>query len=175
MSTARYFAYGSNMASGTFRGRRGIECQSAVVAQAAGWQLVLDKPPLVSIGHSFANIIPDPASVVWGVLYKIAGADLDHIDLTEGVLIDNYRRVEIDVLPRGAAAQPPVRAFTLSSEKRDPTLRPSTRYMNLLVAGAEEHGLPAEYVAWLRTIPALTETPEAAAWQPLFDQALRRE
>jgi hypothetical protein len=161
------------MATATFRGRRGIECLSAVAARVAGWRLVLDKPPLVTVGHSFANIVPDAASVVWGVLYEIAVADLDHIELTEGVLIDNYRRIEIDVIPRGDGEQP-LRAFTLSSDKHDPTLRPSTRYMNLLISGAEEHGLPAEYVAWLRAIPALAESAEAAAWQPVFDEALRR-
>jgi len=163
------------MASGTLRGRRCIECRSAVAAQAVGWQLVLDKPPLVAVGHSYANIVPDAAAVVWGVLYEIGAADLEHIDLTEGVMIDNYRRVEIAVVPRGSRDATAVQAFTLTSEKRDPALRPSTRYMNLLITGAEEHGLPPDYVAWLRTIPAQAESAESAAWQPLFDQALRRE
>jgi hypothetical protein len=100
---------------------------------------------------------------------------MEHIDLTEGVLIENYRRVEIGVVPRGTGDPPAVPAFTLTSEKRDPTLRPSTRYMNQLISGAEEHGLPLEYVAWLRTIPAQPDSAEALQWQPLFDQALRRD
>jgi gamma-glutamylcyclotransferase (GGCT)/AIG2-like uncharacterized protein YtfP len=131
------------MGSATFRGRRGIECGSAAAALLKGWRLVLDKPGLVTMGHAFANILPDPAAEVWGVLYEIGAADLEHIDLTEGVLIDNYRRIEVEVEPRSAG--PVVRAFTLTSERRDPELLPSTRYMDLLVAGAEEHALPESW------------------------------
>jgi hypothetical protein len=174
VSTVRYFAYGSNMASATFRGRRGIDCRHACVARLAGWRLVLDKPPLIPVGHSFANIVTDAAAEVWGVLYEVTQEDLDHIDLTEGVLIDNYRRVELPVEPVGGPALA-VAAFTLVSDRADATLLPSVRYMNLLISGAEEHGLPAAYVAWLRTLPARAESAEATAWQPVFDGALRRE
>jgi len=67
-----------------------------------------------------------------------------------------------------------VDAFALTSDRRDPTLTPSERYMACLVAGAEEHGLPPEYVAFLRGVPARPETPEAAALRPLFEDVLRR-
>jgi hypothetical protein len=40
-----YFAYGSNMESGTLRGRRGIPFRRAVAARAPGWRVVFDKPP----------------------------------------------------------------------------------------------------------------------------------
>jgi hypothetical protein len=76
------------------------------------------------------------------------------------------------VEPHAAAA---LAAFTLTSDRHDAVLLPSTRYMALLIGGAQEHGLPDAYVAWLRSIPALTETAEAAAWQPVLDGALRRE
>lgn len=173
-STVHYFAYGSNMATATFRGRRGIECHHATAARATGWRLVLDKPPLVTLDHSYANIVPDAGSEVYGVLYEIVPADLEHIDFTEGVLIGNYRRIEISVQPLGAPAPAPMRAFTLVSDRHDTALQPSTRYMELLISGAEEHGLPEEYVAWLRSIPARPESAEAAAWQPLLDTVLRR-
>ena len=160
------------MQSATLRGRRGIDYAHAVPAQARGWRLVLDKPGLIPMGDSFANIIPDPAATVWGVLYQIDAADLDHIDLTEGVLIGNYARIEIAVQPPGAASA--IGAFTLVSERRDPRLQPSTRYMGLLISGAEEHGLPADYVAFLRSIPARPESPEVAQLRPFIDDALRR-
>jgi len=68
VSTVWYFAYGSNMQIATFRGRRGIAYRRAVPARLAGWRLVLDKPPLVPVGHAFANVVPDPAGAVVGVL-----------------------------------------------------------------------------------------------------------
>jgi len=167
-----YFAYGSNMESATLRGRRGIQYYRALPGRAHGWHLTLDKPGLFPTGSSFANIIPDVASDVWGVLYQINEADLGHIDLTEGVLIGNYLRVEIAVQP--PLPEPVLTAFTLISERRDPSLQPSTRYMGLLISGAEEHGLPAEYVDFLRGIPARPESAEVAQLRTFIDEALRR-
>ena len=168
-----YFAYGSNMQTATLRGRRGIHFQQAVAGRVTGWRLVLDKPPLVSIGESLANIVPHPDGEVMGVLYDISAADSEHLDVSEGVLLGNYQRVEIAVTPL-ADPQRPVGAFTLTSDHRDPTLQPSTRYMNLLIAGALEHGLPAAYIEFLRSIPARPESAEAAQLRPLIDQVLRR-
>jgi gamma-glutamylcyclotransferase len=167
-----YFAYGSNMQSATLRGRRGIHFHRALPACARGWRLVLDKPGFIPKGNAVANIIPDAAAEVWGVLYEIDEADLGHLDLTEGVLIGNYARIEIPVLLPTADA--PLSAFTLVSDRRAPDAQPSTRYMGLLIAGAEEHGLPATYVGFLRQIPALPESPEAAALRPFIDAAFRR-
>ena len=168
-----YFAYGSNMETATFSGRRGIAFARALPARLPGWRLVLDKPPLLPIGEAMANLVPDPTAETLGVLYAITSADLDHLDLTEGVLIGNYRRLEVPVTPLGTPAGA-VTAHTLVSDRRDPTLRPSVRYMAHLITGAEEHGLPADYVAFLRRVPAGAETPEAARARALVDQVLRR-
>ena len=168
-----YFAYGSNMETATLRGRRGIEPLCALGARAAGWRLVFDKPPLVPVGEAFANIVPDARAAVLGVLYELTPADWEHVELTEGVRIGNYRSVTVRASTLAGPALE-VDAFALTSERRDPTLRPSERYMARLIAGAEEHGLPAEYVAFLRTVPAGPETPEAAAFRPLFEEVLRR-
>jgi len=168
-----YFAYGSNMETATLRGRRGIESLCALGARAAGWQLVLDKPPLVPVGEAFANIVPDAHAAVLGVLYELSPADWEHVELTEGVRIGNYRSVIVRASPLSEPTLE-VDARTLTSDRRDPTLGPSARYMASLIAGAEEHGLPAEYVAFLRAVPARPETREAAAFRPLLDEVLRR-
>ena len=63
-------------------------------------------------------------------------------------------------------------AYTLTSERRDPSLCASYRYMALLIEGAQAHGLPAEYVAWLRQCPAVEETAEAVAVRASLDRAL---
>ena len=167
-----YFAYGSNMQSATLRGRRGIHFHHAQPARVHGWRLVLDKPGIIPTSGSFANIIEEPDAVVWGVLYRIDEVDIEHIDLTEGVLIGNYERIEVPVWPDGSDA--PLTAFTLTSGRREPGSRPTTRYLDLLIAGSEEHGLPAHWVAYLRTIPAQPETPEALQARAFIDEALRR-
>jgi hypothetical protein len=167
-----YFAYGSNMQTATFRGRRCIEFDEARPGCLRGWRLVLDKPPLVPVGESFANIVADSEAIVLGVLYRITEDDLAHIELTEGVLIGNYERIEVSV--EGLVVTETVTAFTLTSDRRDDTLLPSTRYMALLVAGAEEHGLPAEYVEQLRAVPAGEESADAAKFRPLMDDIFGR-
>jgi len=168
-----YFAYGSNMHSGTLRGRRGIEYQHAVPARALGWRLVFDKPGLLPTGEGYANIIPDPAAETYGVLFAVSDDDLAHIDLTEGVLIGNYRRVETPVLAL-AEPTPTSTAFTLTSHRRKQGVLPSTRYMALLIEGAIEHDLPAEYIAYLRTVPARIESAVAAQLRPFVDTLMKR-
>src|SRR5262249_59917187 len=90
-----YFAYGSNMQSETLRGRRGVPFRRAVVVRAPGWRVVFDKPPLFSIGEAFANIVREPDAVAWGVAFEIGDDDLAQIERSEGVMLGNYRRVQL--------------------------------------------------------------------------------
>jgi AIG2 family protein len=169
-----YFAYGSNMQLATFRGRRGIVPGRAVAAYLEGWRLVFDKPPLLPMGRQgMGNVVEDADGRVYGVAYRVSADDLAHIDLTEGVLIDNYRRVGVRVTT--LARDGVLDAFTLTSPMRDPLLQPSRRYMALLVEGAVEHGLPEAYCAWLRSVPAIDETPESMAARAMIDRALKKE
>jgi gamma-glutamylcyclotransferase (GGCT)/AIG2-like uncharacterized protein YtfP len=167
-----YFAYGSNMQRATFCGRRGLAFARAAAGRAAGWRLVFDKPPLLPVGESYANIVPDAAASVLGVLYEVDAETLASIDLSEGVLIGNYERRAVTVRRLDQPAATPLDAVTLTSTRRDPRLLPSTRYMALLIEGALEHGLPSEYVSYLRGVPARPPSVVAAALQPLLDGAL---
>ena len=173
-STAWYFAYGSNMQRATFAGRRGIVSARELPARLDHWRLVFDKPPLLPIGESYANIVRDVGAHVLGVLYEVTFDDLAHIDLTEGVALGNYQRIEVPVATLHRLGDAPQTGFTLTSERRDGQLRPSVRYMNLLIAGAIEHGLPNHYVDFLRAVPAQPETAEAIEFRALLDEGMRR-
>ena len=99
----------------------------------------------------------DPAGVTFGVLYEITPEQLAHVELTEGVLIGNYHRVKM----RAESLAAPTFATTaasVASDRRDPALVPTDRYMGCVIAGAEEHGLPAAYIAYLREVPVCHET-----------------
>jgi gamma-glutamylcyclotransferase (GGCT)/AIG2-like uncharacterized protein YtfP len=167
-----YFAYGSNMQRATFSGRRAIECSRVLAGRLTGWRLVFDKPPLAPIGESFANVVPDPGAEVLGALYEIAADDLAHIDLTEGVLIDNYRRIEVAVTSLDGTLR--LDAFTLTSDKHAPELRPSTRYMACVIAGAQEIGLPPAWIDELRIVPAGPQSRMAAALRPVMDAVMKK-
>ena len=168
-----YFAYGSNMETATFRGRREIEFGQALAARADGWRLVLDKPPLVPMGSSFANIVADPVAHTFGVLYEIDADGLAHLDLTEGVLIGNYQRIEVAVVPLTPSLSP-LDAFTLVSDRRDAELSPSHRYLSCLINGAIEHGLPADWVAHLRSFTSQPESEMEQSFYDLTKDAFRR-
>lgn len=173
MSHVWYFAYGSNLQSATLCGRRGVAIRRSVPVRADGWQLVFDKPRLFGDG-SVANIVPADACHAIGVAFEISIDDHSHVELTEGVPIGHYQRVELSVLPLVAVDDPPRTALSLSSDKRDTTLLPSTRYMGLVIEGALEHGLPDSHVAFLRSIPAVPESAEAAALRPMIDALMKR-
>lgn len=167
-----YFAYGSNMQSATLRGRRGVEYRRAIAAQLSGWQLVFDKPGLAGTGEAYATIVPAARATTYGVLFQVTPEDMTHIDLTEGVLIGAYRRVE--VIATALHTRTRRAAFTLASDRRHPTARPTTRYMNLVIEGAVEHGLPARHVDFLRTVPTREESPAAALLRPFVDQFMKK-
>jgi hypothetical protein len=168
-----YFAYGSNMQAATLRGRRGITWASAAPARLAGWRFVCDKPPLFpAMGEGFANLVPEEGAEVYGVLFELEADDLAHVELTEGVLIGNYRRLDVAVEPLGGGAA--VAAATLVADLRDSALVPSERYRALLVEGAREHGLPDEWVAFLEGLPARPETEEATRLRPMLDAVLAK-
>ena len=168
-----YFAYGSNMHSGTLRGRRGVEYRRAVAAQAPGWRLVFNKPGLLRTGEAFANLVPDANAAAYGVAFEVSEPDLAHIDLTEGVLIGNYLRVEIPVLAL-LDPSPTSTAYTLTSSKSLSGALPSTRYMALVIEGAIEHGLPEEHIEFLRAVPARPESAVAAQLRPVMDAFMKR-
>jgi gamma-glutamylcyclotransferase (GGCT)/AIG2-like uncharacterized protein YtfP len=174
VSRVLYFAYGSNMDTATLGGRRGVAWTRAGAAFLDGWRIAFDKPSMLGTGEGMATILRDAASSLWGVVYDISTEDLDHLELTEGVRIGHYERVEVPVRTSdgwpGAAIET---AVTLASDHRDSSIRPTTRYRDILVRGASEHGLPAAWVDVLRRIDAVEEKPEHAAMRPVFDLAMK--
>ncbi|KAL1956155.1 hypothetical protein VTO42DRAFT_7590 [Malbranchea cinnamomea] len=114
-----------------------------------------------------------------GVVYEVTLSDYARIIATEGGG-SSYIDIVVDCHPFPAdydpakpvpesPATPAFKAHTLLSPraKKDPSshtyrrpyyARPSLRYKNLLVTGAQEHNLPAEYRAYLSSFPAYQAT-----------------
>jgi len=108
-----------------------------------------------------------------GVVYEVTPSDFAHIIATEGggasyqdVLVDCHPLHADTSLVPSHPTTPPFKAHTLFSpttppgtptapdhgrfSRPDPNYaQPSLRYLNLLRDGAEEHGLPSEYRAYL--------------------------
>jgi hypothetical protein len=141
--TARYFAYGSNMALSRMRARA-PSAQPEGAARLPGFRLSCDK--LGADGSGKANLLPDAASAVWGALYAVHPDDLARLDRHE----PGYQRVLVEVCWRDARVAAHVYRATRTT--RDPV--PFAWYKRLVIDGAREHGLPAD---WIRALEAWPE------------------
>ena len=160
--TLWYFAYGSNLDPGTFLGRRRMQPLATRIGALHDFALSFDLP--VGPGErGVANVAPCPGEHVWGALYQLTHAGAEQLDRSEGVDKGFYRRLEVAVITPDAAR---IVAFTYRSEFSRPERKPSRRYLGLLLAGAREHGLPADYVERLRAWPLAVD--ERDAQLPLF-------
>jgi gamma-glutamylcyclotransferase (GGCT)/AIG2-like uncharacterized protein YtfP len=141
-----YFAYGSNMDVERLRDR----CPSAVVrgiGSLAGYRLVFN---IFSMGWKggAANVVPDPASMVWGIAAAVSDEDLRALDRFEGHP-DHYKRVSLPVM-LGSAASP---MCTYVAPAEHEAVLPSVAYMAVLIAAAVRHQFPTQYVTMLRAVP----------------------
>jgi cation transport regulator ChaC len=153
-----YFAYGSNMERATFVVRRGMRPAAARRAYLDGHRVCFDLP--IGPGErGVANLIAEPGARTWGVIYHLSDDACVLLDRTEGVDRGLYRRLAIEVVTDDGKR---VAAFAYGGDARDPTRKPSARYLGLLLAGARELALPDEYVAWLAALPLAVDERETS-------------
>ena len=154
--TLWYFAYGSNLDTGTFLGRRRMRPLETRVGVLAGFELRFDLP--VGPGErGVANVAPLEESSVWGVAYRLTHAEAERLDGTEGVHHGAYARLDVQVRDERGELIP---AFTYHSGRGVTGRKPSRRYLGLILAGARHHGLPAEWVARLRALELAVDERE---------------
>jgi cation transport regulator ChaC len=142
-----YFGYGSNMSRAIFLELRQMRPLDVRPGFLDGHRLCFNIP--VGPGErGVANLEAHPGARTWGVLYHLTTADFDRLDTTEGVGFGLYRRLAVDVV---ATTNERVAAFTYQSSVVSDGRKPSPRYIGLLLDGAREQALPAEYVTFLQS------------------------
>jgi len=141
---AAYFAYGSNMSSARLQARI-PEATTRGPGRLVDWQLRLDKPS--RDGSAKANIAPQTGSLVWGVLWTIPESAWPELDRYE----PGYERTRCRIVD---AEGRPASSFTFTYVYPGPAceLAPFDWYVDHLVTGAREHGLPD---TWQRRLTAL--------------------
>jgi gamma-glutamylcyclotransferase len=101
-------------------------------------------------GTGVADVLAAPGASVWGALYELDGAQLAAIDEKEG----NgwaYERRAVRVI----AGDGELEAFAYAVIAPDAEhVQPSREYLQALVEGARERGLPEDYVAALAAVAA---------------------
>ena len=142
------FAYGSNMLTVRLRER----CPSVLplgIAELPGFDLLWHKKSRDGSGKCDIVKTDQPGVSVFGVLFEIARTEKAELDKAEG-LGSGYDETQIQVWL--GSDRSTVNAYVATAT--DLALKPYTWYRALTVAGAKEHGLPADYVARLEAVPA---------------------
>lgn len=99
------------------------------------------------------SLVPRTGARTWGILYELSGRDAERLDNAQCVKLDgtgDYFHIPVEVVDgRGHVLQ----ALTYLRNRNGEPQQPSREYLDYIVAGAREHGLPADYVERLAALP----------------------
>src|SRR2546426_654197 len=144
-----YFAYGSALSRrhlGEWAAEHGVDARlfaRGAPAVLKGYKLVFDVESRFW-GGKVADIVEDKDGVVHGVLFEIPPPAKDAVLKKEGVATGLSQEIDVTVEAEGKKIK--AKAFTARPEKRSEEGPPSGRLMGYLIEGAQERGLPAEWI-----------------------------
>jgi gamma-glutamyl AIG2-like cyclotransferase len=147
----RMFAFGSNMGS---RGlaAKGVVARASRPARLEGHELRFDVPSVFRrVEGGVADVVPAAGQLVHGVLHDIEDEQLPRLDALEGTGMLYDRHAVTVTTYDGDVVDTEV--YIGVDGIRDPSLRPSSRYIRILCAGAAEHGIDPAWIAHLHTFP----------------------
>jgi len=155
-----YFAYGSNMNLAQMKQKcsspnvLGIACLSGYRVEFYGYSAIWD--------GAQETVVPDLQSEVWGVLYELKFFDSEQLDVHEDARFDGagmYFNYPVDVVDLQGVV---IDALIYKKNILLDAQLPSTEYLNFIVQGAKEQGLPESYIELLqnrKTRPASYSVP----------------
>ncbi len=146
-----YFAYGSNMLSRRLQAR--VPSARAVgtgrlLAHALRWHM----PSTDGSGKCDAAHTGNTEDIVWGVLFELDLAERVHLDHAEA-LGRAYRRDPVTIDSGGTL----VPAFTYRALRTGAHIAPYHWYREFVLGGANEHGLPPDYLRALEAVQAMAD------------------
>jgi gamma-glutamylcyclotransferase len=150
-----YFAYGSNMSARRLQART-PSATPVGAAELPGYKLVFDKRGRDGSAKADCERTGAPTDLVLGGLYQIKEGERSALDQAEG-LGNGYDAVEIVL----NTDQGPMRALTYVATDKQPGLVPYGWYMQHVLTGAREFGLPESYTASVAGV-ASRKDPDAA-------------
>jgi hypothetical protein len=157
----KYFAYGSNMLTARLRFRV-PSCEFVSIARLPKHQLRFHKKSRDGSSKCDASYTGAELDVVWGVVFDIAASEKSKLDKAEG-LGGGYNAHSVLVMtPTGKSLEAATYLADATAIVND--LAPYTWYKEFVQQGAEEHGLPEDYV-----VAAIRAT------KPVLDPDLQRE
>jgi gamma-glutamylcyclotransferase len=151
-----YFSYGSNLSKQQMLRRTGSVPPSKP-AFLRDFKLAFRK--VLEGEDVFATIVPTQGAIVHGVIYQCNSIAIEQLDRFEGVATGCYRRELIQVSCQDGTT---FECFVYIGEAFSQTeSAPSHHYLNFILSGAREHGLPSDYIRLveLRAIAPNIEKP----------------
>ena len=97
-----------------------------------------------------ADVVEDDGAATWGALYEVSAADLDALDAKEYAAAGGYQRRTVEVETQDGQRRKAVTYEVVTKEPRE--LKPKPEYVELLIRGAQERGLPAEWQQVLKEL-----------------------
>jgi cation transport regulator ChaC len=149
----RYFAYGSALSRrhiGEWAAEHGVDARlfaRGAPAVLRGYKLVFDVESRFW-GGRVADLAEERDSLVHGVLFEIPPPARDAILRKEGVPTGLSQEIDVTVESDGKPVQ--AKAFIARPEKRGEQGPASGRLLTYLIEGAQERGLPPEWIDELR-------------------------
>ncbi|KAI1718380.1 AIG2-like family domain-containing protein [Ditylenchus destructor] len=141
-----YFAYGSNL----LKERIHVQIKGAVfetIGKLNHYELVFFDTSLRWCG-AIGSIEEKPGNEMWGCVWKVPNEFAAELDLQEIF----YHRLDVTVWAPAQEREIVCRTYQYSSPERVRDL-PSPHYKQVIVSGAIEHALPADYVEKLSAMP----------------------
>ncbi len=170
-----YFAFGSNMAQATLH-ERSVAATRLGAAFVADYRLAFTLPSQRWTGNA-ADLLPDPGGLAWGVLWEMSDPNaLDPFEL-------RYDRVPVEVTRSNGNDGTTHRfdAFTYLVKPENRTRNegsPATAYLERMLEGAGEAGLPEEYLQFLQAFRSDSSSPRiviSCHTSPVVSPGHRRE
>ena len=147
-----YFAFGSNLSSARLL-QRIPRASIHGIARLEQHQLRWHKRGSDRSGKCDMVHSADPEHCVYGVVYRMTADEMLILDGHEGEGV-GYRRAEIVVTALHGGS---IDAFTYFALQTDELLQPYHWYKAHVLRGAEEHGLPADYVDAIRATASIDD------------------
>ncbi|TVZ28321.1 AIG2 family protein [Gillisia sp. Hel_I_86] len=145
-----YFGYGSNINLISLNAK-GVKPLCSEKAVLKGWRLKFNVEHWFRHEGGVGNIEPGNAEdFVEGVLHKCEDEHLGHLDLMESYGI-GYTRTEVEVKTSNAVKK--AITYIGLADYIDNECLPTSRYLNIIIAGATEAKLSPTYLQKLRSQP----------------------
>lgn len=152
----KFFAYGLNMLAAkmisviTFAKLYGV-------GELTGYRLVFNKKSHKDeSGYATLVSTGNPKDKVYGVIYEFSDSHKSTLDIVEGTHY-GYEEESLTVLCDGSKVTTSV-YLAKKPEYLQSGLKPFNWYKAMILKGARQHALPADYIAAIEAVPELIDS-----------------